>query len=316
MVCQKNMETNKVKIYSKEEKEKFSKQYRDNLERISKVIKAQKKLNHSNRLKKIDTIKEDIKKMDSKLDERMKERRINQIKYHKEDAGIKGIREVAEHRKKQEEKIERCKSGDFTEEDIQLGIGASNQPLEQAKDKIKKLIERVKTLQNEIDKSNEIKRKLAIKIWGEDSPVIQTCEQLSLSDLMNELEQKEKRDLERQKEIKEQKQEEHRKEAVRKLELEAEEQKPETEEPEEEPEIPQEPIEEMNEEDYIKGNKCVCGNLKRVGSKGCKDCKKERDRIRKKLNIGSSESWKIVWKDKGANIVGTSTSFRKELERG
>ena len=44
MVCQKNMETNKVKIYSKEEKEKFSKQYRDNLERISKVIKAQKKI--------------------------------------------------------------------------------------------------------------------------------------------------------------------------------------------------------------------------------------------------------------------------------
>lgn len=125
-------------------------------------------------------------------------------KYYEEDVGLKGIREVNEHRAEEKEKIERYKKGEYTEEDYLQDPKTAKQRIDTLtyeNEKLKKLVERINQLQEEIEKSNEVKRRLAILIYGEDSPVIKTCEQLSLLELWEEFEKKKQR--EKQKEIEE-----------------------------------------------------------------------------------------------------------------
>jgi len=67
---------------------------------------------------------------------------------------------------------------------------------------------------------------------------------------------------------------------------------------EKEPQKTQE-MEEMDLEDYTKGSFCVCKQLKSKGAKGCSNCSKEMDRVRKQQDISREEAWEIVWESHG-----------------
>ncbi len=50
-------------------------------------------------------------------------------------------------------------------------------------------------------------------------------------------------------------------------------------------------------EDYIKSEMCICGKPKFYGSKGCSNCKKQVDKIRKRHGISMEEAWKKLGED-------------------
>ena len=73
-----------------------------------------------------------------------------------------------------------------------------------------------------------------------------------------------------------------------------------------------EPINEINplSQDYIRSEKCVCGNSKNYGSKGCKKCNATCEKYRKRNNCGREDAWIILWKEQGVPM----DKFTSELE--
>jgi len=54
--------------------------------------------------------------------------------------------------------------------------------------------------------------------------------------------------------------------------------------------------------DYIKSEICFCGKPKKRSGIGCKNHKKEADRIRKNEDISMREAWKRVWRIYGGSL--------------